>query len=125
MGFAGLLRWATDRVRGVSASEAESETSPGVLLSSGYMIRTPGGFPQERHLRLLMHDIADAGMPESPGRAHVVRERRLQGRQDLPGRRGCAKQGGGQDVGRGGREQLRDIIRAGQTAHEAPFLDCD
>src|SRR5207253_625656 len=33
----GLLRWATDRARGVSASEAESETSPGVLLSSGYI----------------------------------------------------------------------------------------
>jgi putative OPT family oligopeptide transporter len=33
----GLLRWATDRWRGVSASEAETETSPGVLLSSGYI----------------------------------------------------------------------------------------
>ncbi|HTK77221.1 MAG TPA: oligopeptide transporter, OPT family [Gemmataceae bacterium] len=33
----GLLRWATDRVRGVSASEAETETSPGVLLASGYI----------------------------------------------------------------------------------------
>lgn len=33
----GLLRWLTDRVRGVSASEAETETSPGVLLSSGYI----------------------------------------------------------------------------------------
>ena len=33
----GLLRWATDRLRGVSASEAETETSPGVLLSSGYI----------------------------------------------------------------------------------------
>jgi putative OPT family oligopeptide transporter len=35
--FGGLLRWLTDRMRGVSASEAESETSPGVLLSSGYI----------------------------------------------------------------------------------------
>jgi putative OPT family oligopeptide transporter len=35
--FGGLLRWATDRWRGVSASEAETETSPGVLLSSGYI----------------------------------------------------------------------------------------
>jgi putative OPT family oligopeptide transporter len=35
--FGGLLRWATDRLRGVSASEAETETSPGVLLSSGYI----------------------------------------------------------------------------------------
>jgi putative OPT family oligopeptide transporter len=35
--FGGLLRWLTDRLRGVSASEAESETSPGVLLSSGYI----------------------------------------------------------------------------------------
>ncbi|HEV3078970.1 MAG TPA: oligopeptide transporter, OPT family [Gemmataceae bacterium] len=35
--FGGLLRWATDRMRGVSASEAETETSPGVLLSSGYI----------------------------------------------------------------------------------------
>jgi putative OPT family oligopeptide transporter len=33
----GLLRWLADRWRGVSASEAESETSPGVLLSSGYI----------------------------------------------------------------------------------------
>ncbi len=33
----GLLRWLTDKWRGVSASEAESETSPGVLLSSGYI----------------------------------------------------------------------------------------
>ena len=33
----GLLRWVTDRWRGVSASEAEMETSPGVLLSSGYI----------------------------------------------------------------------------------------
>jgi hypothetical protein len=33
----GLVRWLTDRWRGVSASEAESETSPGVLLSSGYI----------------------------------------------------------------------------------------
>lgn len=33
----GLVRWVTDRWRGVSASEAETETSPGVLLSSGYI----------------------------------------------------------------------------------------
>jgi putative OPT family oligopeptide transporter len=33
----GLVRWLTDRWRGVSASEAETETSPGVLLSSGYI----------------------------------------------------------------------------------------
>jgi putative OPT family oligopeptide transporter len=33
----GLLRWLTDRWRGVSPSEAETETSPGVLLSSGYI----------------------------------------------------------------------------------------
>ncbi len=33
----GLIRWLTDRWRGVSASEAETETSPGVLLSSGYI----------------------------------------------------------------------------------------
>jgi uncharacterized oligopeptide transporter (OPT) family protein len=35
--FGGLLRWLTDRLRGVSASEAETETSPGVLLASGYI----------------------------------------------------------------------------------------
>lgn len=35
--FGGLLRWLTDRARGVSASEAETETSPGVLFSSGYI----------------------------------------------------------------------------------------
>ncbi|HMC63534.1 MAG TPA: OPT/YSL family transporter, partial [Gemmataceae bacterium] len=33
----GGLRWLTDRWRGVSAREAETETSPGVLLSSGYI----------------------------------------------------------------------------------------
>jgi putative OPT family oligopeptide transporter len=33
----GLLRWLSDRVRGISASEAETETSPGVLLASGYI----------------------------------------------------------------------------------------
>jgi putative OPT family oligopeptide transporter len=33
----GLLRWLADRARGVSASEAETETSPGVLLASGYI----------------------------------------------------------------------------------------
>jgi hypothetical protein len=37
MFFGGILRWITDRWRGVSASEAETETSPGVLLSSGYI----------------------------------------------------------------------------------------
>jgi putative OPT family oligopeptide transporter len=35
--FGGVLRWITDRWRGVSASEAETETSPGVLLASGYI----------------------------------------------------------------------------------------
>jgi putative OPT family oligopeptide transporter len=33
----GMLRWLSDRIRGKSSSEAESETSPGVLLSSGYI----------------------------------------------------------------------------------------
>lgn len=33
----GMLRWLSDRWRGKSASEAETETSPGVLLSSGYI----------------------------------------------------------------------------------------
>ena len=33
----GMLRWLADRWRGVAASEAETETSPGVLLSSGYI----------------------------------------------------------------------------------------
>jgi len=33
----GLLRWLTDRIRGKSASDVETETSPGVLLSSGYI----------------------------------------------------------------------------------------
>jgi putative OPT family oligopeptide transporter len=35
--FGGLVRWLTDRLRGVPISEAETETSPGVLLSSGYI----------------------------------------------------------------------------------------
>jgi putative OPT family oligopeptide transporter len=33
----GLVRWIADRVRGKSASESETETSAGVLLSSGYI----------------------------------------------------------------------------------------
>jgi uncharacterized oligopeptide transporter (OPT) family protein len=33
----GVLRWLTDRIRGVGASEAETETSPGVLLASGFI----------------------------------------------------------------------------------------
>jgi uncharacterized oligopeptide transporter (OPT) family protein len=33
----GLLRWLADWARGKSASETETETSPGVLLSSGYI----------------------------------------------------------------------------------------
>jgi uncharacterized oligopeptide transporter (OPT) family protein len=33
----GLLRWLTDRLRGKAASESETETSPGVLLASGYI----------------------------------------------------------------------------------------
>ncbi len=33
----GMLRWLSDRLRGKSASESETETSPGVLLSSGYI----------------------------------------------------------------------------------------
>jgi putative OPT family oligopeptide transporter len=33
----GMLRWLSDRLRGKPASESETETSPGVLLSSGYI----------------------------------------------------------------------------------------
>lgn len=33
----GMIRWLADKIRGVAASEAESETSPGILLSSGYI----------------------------------------------------------------------------------------
>jgi putative OPT family oligopeptide transporter len=33
----GMIRWGADKVRGVAGSEAEAETSPGVLLSSGYI----------------------------------------------------------------------------------------
>lgn len=33
----GMLRWLADKWRGRSASEVETETSPGVLLSSGYI----------------------------------------------------------------------------------------
>ena len=32
-----MIRWLADRWRGKPASEAEAETSPGVLLSSGYI----------------------------------------------------------------------------------------
>jgi len=41
------------------------------LLSSGYMIETPNGFPVDKHLRLSMHDIADEGGPEAPARRHI------------------------------------------------------
>ena len=33
----GLLRWAADRARGRPANDAQSETSPGVLLASGFI----------------------------------------------------------------------------------------
>jgi putative OPT family oligopeptide transporter len=33
----GLIRWLADKARGISSSEAETETSPGVLLASGYI----------------------------------------------------------------------------------------
>jgi hypothetical protein len=33
----GMLRLVADRLRGASASEAEADTSPGVLLASGYI----------------------------------------------------------------------------------------
>ena len=33
----GMLRWGADKLRGVGGSEAENETSPGVLLASGYI----------------------------------------------------------------------------------------
>lgn len=33
----GMLRWTADKVRGVSASDVETETSPGVLMSSGFI----------------------------------------------------------------------------------------
>ncbi len=33
----GVLRWLADKIRGTPASEAESDTSPGVLLASGYI----------------------------------------------------------------------------------------
>jgi uncharacterized oligopeptide transporter (OPT) family protein len=35
--FGGLVRWAADLIRGKSKDETESETSPGVLLASGYI----------------------------------------------------------------------------------------
>lgn len=33
----GILRWLTDKLRGGTGSDVETETSPGVLLSSGYI----------------------------------------------------------------------------------------
>ncbi|MCE9563078.1 MAG: OPT/YSL family transporter [Planctomycetes bacterium] len=33
----GMVRWVTDKLRGKPKSDAESETSPGVLLASGYI----------------------------------------------------------------------------------------
>src|SRR5262249_24646866 len=43
------------------------------LLSNDYMIDTPQGFTAARHLRLSMHDIADAGVPGAPAREHIDR----------------------------------------------------
>jgi uncharacterized oligopeptide transporter (OPT) family protein len=74
----GVLRWLADRARGTSASEAESETSPGVLLSSGYIaggtlcgliiaffVFLPGWFNQALNLglRFLGADYADGKAP--------------------------------------------------------------
>jgi hypothetical protein len=39
--FGGLLRWLTDKWRGGAASDVEAETSPGVLLASGYIAGGP------------------------------------------------------------------------------------
>lgn len=36
------------------------------LLSPEYMIATPDGFPADRHLRLALNDIADAGLGGAP-----------------------------------------------------------
>src|SRR5262249_13341123 len=33
----GMIRWVSDKIRGASSSDVETETSPGVLLSSGYI----------------------------------------------------------------------------------------
>jgi hypothetical protein len=33
----GMVRWLTDKLRGTPQTDAESETSPGVLLASGYI----------------------------------------------------------------------------------------
>jgi predicted protein tyrosine phosphatase len=43
------------------------------LLSDEYMIDTPDRFPAEHHLRLSMHDIADAAGEAAPDAAHVER----------------------------------------------------
>jgi predicted protein tyrosine phosphatase len=43
------------------------------LLSAGYMIDTPDGFPPERHLRLSMHDISDPSGEQAPTAGHVER----------------------------------------------------
>jgi predicted protein tyrosine phosphatase len=55
------------------AMKAHSPSHIVSLLSSGYMIDVPEGFPAERHLRLAMQDIADANNPDAPARAHVDR----------------------------------------------------
>lgn len=42
------------------------------LLSPGYMIETPEGFPPERHLRLALNDISDPSLGDAPpGLAHI------------------------------------------------------
>lgn len=42
------------------------------LLSPAYMIDTPAGFPAERHLRLAVMDVADAGLGDPAPAAHHV-----------------------------------------------------
>jgi len=76
-----MLRLLTDRWRGKPASEAETETSPGVLLSSGYIA---GGtliglivaffvfLPKAFNEALDLGSLWDAADPSSPKLAAVV-----------------------------------------------------
>src|SRR5262249_50128672 len=80
----GLLRWATDRVRGVSASEAETETSPGVLLASGYIAGgTLCGLLYA--FLLIAASVQFLGLPENLAEQMNIGEQIHKGWEELPG----------------------------------------
>ncbi len=85
----GMLRWGADKLRGGGGSEAENETSPGVLLSSGYIA---GGtvcgliiafftfLPYDRLNRIVDVSRTSSGNPTRLPDGHGREDRRRRGR---------------------------------------------